>query len=174
MAGPNDDSEAAAVWRRWRALAGEEDFSGDAAPDERVLAAYADGRLDAARREGVELWLAGHPATLDDILAARDAAAAILPEAPEAMVARAMALVAAPDPRVVPFPRPAARAPMWRATMAWGGMAACLVGTSLVGFSLGNDAYLSLETGHAPSPAAVDLLDPPGTLFPGFGEDLNT
>ena len=174
MAGPNDDSEAAAMWRRLRALAGEEDFSGDAAPDELMLAAYADGRLDAERHDAIESWLAEHPAAIDDILTARSMAAAALPEAPEAVVARAMALVAAPDPRVVPFPRPAVRAPMWRATMAWGGMAACLVGTSLIGFTLGNDAYLSLQNGRAAINNAVDLLDPPGALFPSFGEDLNT
>ena len=50
--------------------------------------------------------------------------------------------------------------------IAWGGIAASLLATSLVGFALGNNAYLNLVGEPAAAESTIhELLDPPSALF---------
>lgn len=170
MAGPVDRAGDAALWRRWRALAGAE-AGGGVAPDPLRLAAYAEGGLDEAACEAVERWLADHPEAIADVLAAREAGAMTATAAPEPVVARAMALVATPEAQVVRL-RPRLRAPLWRVAVAWSGLAASILATSLVGFAMGSDAYTNFVGGQASS--GFDLLDPPGGIFTSFGEESST
>jgi anti-sigma factor RsiW len=166
MTGPGDWTESVALWRRWRLETSA--VADAAAPDPLDLAAYADGRLDETQAEPVERWLADHPDAIADLLAAQQAALAAPPAlAPEALIARAAALVAAPTGNVLPLRRAGVRAPRWRSAVAWGSLAASLVGTSLVGFALGTNAYLNFadQPAAATESAGRDLLDPPSTFF---------
>lgn len=165
MTGPGDKAEGAALWQRWRSLSRTEPKN--AADDNALLlAAYVDGRLDAASAEAVEEWLAEHDTALDDVIAVRALAAARIDLAPDAMVARAAALVAAPDPVVVPFAAAAAQHRRWRIAAGWSGLAASVLATSLVGFSLGSSAYFDLAGQPVVAESALhELLDPPGSLF---------
>jgi hypothetical protein len=164
MAGSQDRTEEAALWRRWRSAAAP----GPAAdPDPLLLAAYVENRLGAADLDTVEEWLAADPALLEDSLAARRAAQAALPEASPAIIARASALVRSSEVGVVAFRRPVQR---WRAMAAWGGMAASLVVTSLVGFTLGTSTYGNFA-GSSLATLSQELLDPPTGLFNILDED---
>jgi anti-sigma factor RsiW len=156
----------AALWRRWRAEQQAVPRAG-AAPGALWLAAYADGRLDEANIDAVEAWLADDPVALDDAIAARRAVRAALPDAPEAMIARAADLVAPGAANVVPL-RPRAPQPRraWRTAFAWSGIAASLLVTSLFGFTLGSNAYLDLAQQQVATDNVLpELLDPPTTLF---------
>src|SRR5579859_6247623 len=131
---------------RWRAAGGvqpvESEAAGPAAtaPDALTLAAYAEGRLDAAEAERVEAALAADPELLDTLLALRLPPATETPSA--ALIRSAQALVSAPsaaDPVVVPFGRRPAREvppPRLKAWLAWGAVAASLLLVSLAGFDL--------------------------------------
>jgi anti-sigma factor RsiW len=165
MTDPGERAEEAALWRRWQLDSGRGD--GAAGIDPLLLAAYAEGRLDEARAEPVEDWLAARPEVLADIVAARAATAAALPAAPEAVIARAAALVEPPDPKIVRFPASAvARHRSWRTAFAWSSIAASLLATSLIGFALGNDAYVSfIGQANAGESVARDLFDPPSMIF---------
>ena len=57
MAGPQDGTEDAVLWRRWRSAAGQH---APVEPDPLLLAAYAENRLDPAGTDLVEEWLAAH------------------------------------------------------------------------------------------------------------------
>ncbi len=143
MTGPGDMKSAteAALWRRFRAL--ERADANQEAPTALELAAYADGRLDESTVERIEAWLHGHREVLDDIIAARSGHE--LP-APHEVVERAAALVGS-DPagaRIIPFRRPAAPSYGWRVHMARIAVAASLVLTGLIGFTLGTESYASL------------------------------
>ena len=164
MAGPQDRTEEAALWCRWRSAAGR---GSPVEPDPLLLAAYAENRLDPAEVDLVEEWLAAHPQAIDDVLAARQAAAAALPDSPVAVVARATALLYQGDAQVLAFRRPVAR---WRTAAAWGCMAASLVLASAVGFNLGTDVYVNLARGTSSS-LSQELLDPPSGLLGGADED---
>lgn len=168
MAGSGDKAADAALWRRWRLEPRPE--TGGEEPDSLVLAAYAEGRLGEAEQEIIEAWLADHPEMLDDVLASRAAAETPLPAASERVTARATALVAAPSQdgaTVVPFqPRRPQSRPAWRTAAAWGGLAASLLLTSMVGFGIGDNAYLSLvRQPTAFESVAHELWDPPSALF---------
>jgi anti-sigma factor RsiW len=168
MTGPGERADDASLWQRWRL--GTRPISSGSPPDPVQLAAYADGRLDEIRAEPVEDWLASHPEMLADLIAARAAGAAAPPAAPEAVIARASALVAPTDAKIVSFAVAAAvRRRSWRMAAAWSGLAASLLVTSLGGFALGDRAYLNFTGGSdaaATSDSAVhDLLDPPTGLF---------
>jgi anti-sigma factor RsiW len=161
---PGDRAEAP-LWQRWREATPASDI---VMPDPLLVAAYAEGRLDETEAEPVEAWLADHPAALDDIIAARAAAAGALPEAPDDLADRAAELVAGSV--VVPFPtRIIARRRTWRTAVAWSGIAASLLATSLVGFAIGNDTYFNFagqpQAGLAAESVIHELLDPPGGLF---------
>jgi anti-sigma factor RsiW len=177
MAEPDDKAGEVALWRRWHEAAGAVETIRGFAPDALMLAAYAEDRLDEAARDRVEDWLASHPEALADIVAARGAAepgGAV----PDAVLARAMGLVFEADPQVtpgvVPFRRPLPPARGWRRAAAWSGIAASLLATSLIGFALGNDAYMSLQGGPTASALAPEVLDPPGGIFTTVSEDQNT
>lgn len=170
MAGPSDGTDGAALWRRWRSASA----SGAAEavePDALRLAEYAEGRLP---EDGtIEDWLAARPETMSDILAARRAAGGDLPVASDAVITRATALVTAGDAQIVTFRQPTARRASWRTAALWSGLAASLVVTSMIGFTLGNNAYLSLA--GSPTPAlGQELFDPPTGLFNSLDEDPNT
>lgn len=167
MTASEDRATDAALWRRWR-----RDFRsgpGGEASDPLLLAAYAEGRLGAAEQDAVEDWLADHPEALDDVLAAAGAESGVFSAPPDSTVLRAAALVGTGGGKgtVVPFPLAVAqRRRAWRSAAAWGGLAASLLVTSLVGFGIGDDAYSSL-TGQptAIESAAHELIDPPSTIF---------
>lgn len=165
MGGPMDSADEAGLWRCWRLAAGEESAAA-AEPDALLLAAYAENRLAPAAAEAVEDWLAANPQIVQDILAARRVAKASLPVAPEAVVARAAALVAAEGAKVLAF-RPPRR---WGGAVRWGAMAASLLVASLAGFAMGDDTYVTLA-GGSPSSLSQELLDPPTGLFNGIDED---
>ena len=164
MTEPQDRTEDAALWRRWRSAAAPVDA---VEPDPLLLAAYVENRLDPAEADLVEEWLVAHPALLEDVLAARRAAQTALPESPPAVVARATALLHHGDAQVLAFRRPVRR---WREAAAWGGIAASLVITSVVGFNLGTDVYGSLA-GNGSATLSQELLDPPSGLFNTLDED---
>ncbi|HYL32403.1 MAG TPA: hypothetical protein VEU53_04575 [Stellaceae bacterium] len=164
MSGPEDmkSAEQAALWRRFRALDRTlRDQAADDADATHALAAYADGRLSEAATEAVEARLAAYPEALDDLMAARSAGDVI---APQRVVDRAAALVSgdSTDGRVVPF-RHSGVAYVWRVNMARIAVAACLVLTGLVGFTLGSGVYGNLF----PSSDSVsgDTADQPTSFF---------
>jgi len=164
MTTPRDEAEGRTLWRRWRSRT-----ANTAAPvDALLLAAYSEGRLNAGRAEAVEYWLAACPEALADVVAARAAAEAPPTVAPHAVIVRASALVTRPSAEIVPLRR---IAPRWRAAIAWSGIAASLMATSLIGFALGSDAYFSTADTSAADSAFQTLLDPPTGLFSSFGED---
>jgi anti-sigma factor RsiW len=165
MTGPGDRTESVALWRRWRQ--GTPAAANSAAPDSLLLAAWADGRLDEAQAEPVETWLADHPEAMADLLAAQQAALSAPPAiASEALIARAAGLVPSLPMNVVPLRRSGVHAPLWLSAIKWGGLAASLVVTSLVGFALGNNAYVNFA-GQPPATESVlnELLDPPLSVF---------
>jgi len=171
MGGPMDSADEARLWRRWRAAAGDP-LAADAEPDALLLAAYAENRLAPEAAEAVEDWLAANPQIFQDILAARRIGEGSLPVAPEAVVARAAALVGADDAKVLAFRRPAARPQRWRGAVSWGAMAASLLVASLAGFAMGDDTYVTLSAESSLS-LSQELLDPPSGLFNGIDEDLS-
>lgn len=159
------------LWRRWRALG--EVASEPLAMD---LAAYAERQLDESEAESVENWLALDPAAWRELEAARGAARLENAAADPALIARACALVtdlaALPaDGSVVRLRRPA---PAWRSALAWSSIAASLIATSLVGFSMGSDAYRSLSGTQVTGEATADPLEASPTLDLFFGEDSGT
>jgi hypothetical protein len=168
MAGPMNSPDEAALWQRWRLLASA---PGGEPPDALMLAAYAEGRLGPAEMEAVEDWLSDAADLAADVTIARRAALEPLPPSDASMVARATALVTAERGRVVPLRRTEA-SPGWQGVVRWGAMAASVLVASIVGFTLGNDTYVSLA-GHQPAISAQELLDPPSGLFTGLDEDAN-
>jgi hypothetical protein len=163
MAEPQDGTEEAALWRRWRSAAGR---GSPVEPDPLLLAAYAENRLGPAEVELVEEWLSAHPAAVEDVLAARRALEAAFSESPPAVIARAAALLHHGEAQVLAFRRPL---PRWRTAAAWGCMAASLVLVSVVGFNLGSDVYLNLAGGTSAT-LSQELLDP-GGFFSSADED---
>lgn len=159
MNGPGDETEERALWRRWRQVA-----AGNAAtPDALDLAAYAEGRLDEAEAMAIETWLAAHPEILADVQMARVLAPAPSDTSHAAIVAKACALVTGSrltpaNSNVVPLHRGMAA---WRSALAWSSVAASLVAASLVGFTMGSEAYQRLaQTQVQPSDnVPADILD---------------
>lgn len=172
MAGPKHRTDEAALWRRWRSASASVE-AGGSEPDALLLAAYAEGRVPEHAAEALEDWLVSHPETLSDILAARLAVGVENTPAAPAIVARAAGLVAPGNGQVLTFRRPSSRLAGWRAAALWGGMAASLAVTSLIGFSLGNSAYLSLAGGASPA-FGQELFDPPTGLFNSLDEEPST
>jgi anti-sigma factor RsiW len=170
MAGPMDEADEAGLWRRWRMAAGDGLAGGE--PDALTLAAYAEDRLDAETVAAVEAWLADDPQATQDVLAARRVRDEALPAAPEAIVARAAALLGG-GAEVLAFRRAAARPWRWRGAVGWSAMAASLLVACLAGFATGNDTYATLS-GGANASLSQELLDPPTGLFNGMDEDSNT
>jgi len=161
------------LWQRWQALG---ETSRAAEPDALMLAAYAEGRLSEAEAAPVEAWLAAAPEALSDIVAARSAHRQSPQEVDERIRGKAAALVpgasAMASAEVLPF-RPR-RLPPLRAAIAWSGMAASILCASLVGFSMGSDAYASLAGTPAGDSASVDALGTPPSLDSYFSDDSGT
>jgi anti-sigma factor RsiW len=173
MTEPMKTAEEMALWRHWRTAV--VNAGGEAAPDPLLLAAYAEHRLDETAAEAVEAWLARHPEALEDLAAARELGAAPLAaQPPDAAVARAMALVPGPDPQVVPFRRAVRPMPVWRFAMGRVAVAASLLIVSLIGFTLGTDAYTSMLNGDQSSALNQDLFDPPAGIFSSLGEEASS
>lgn len=172
MAAPKDRTDEAALWRRWRLASASVDASGTA-PDAMTLAAYAEDRLPEAATETIENWLVAQPEAVSDILAARRAARSESPAASPAVIALAAALVAAGDAQILAFQQPAGRRASWRTAALWSGLAASLLVTSMIGFTLGSSAYLSLAGAALPA-FGQELFDPPTGLFNSLDEDPNT
>lgn len=131
-------AEAARLWRHFRTL---DRSAASETPGALELAAYAEGRLDEAAAERVEVWFLAHPEVLDDIVATRAGREA---SASRAVIEHAAALVLA-DPvraQIIPFRRPAPYA--WRMHVARAAVAASLVLTGLAGFTLGSQSYANL------------------------------
>ena len=172
MAGPMDEADETLLWQRWRAAVG----GGPGAPQEPdalTLAAYVEDRLSPAAAAEVEAWVAANPAAMHDILAARQLREAPLPVAPEAVAARAMALLGAAGAQVLPFiRRPARRLGLRSGAVGWAAMAASIVLASLAGFATGKDTYLTLA-GSSPPSLGQEVLDPPMGMFNGYDEDSN-
>jgi hypothetical protein len=171
--GEAETSAATELWRRWQTLAPEAEPD---EPDFMALAAFAEGRATETASDAVDAWLLARPERLDDIVAARSAATPEMsPEmsddaATERMMARAMALVAAPAAGVVAFRRPTTRVAGWRSAVAWGGLAASVAATSLVGFALGSNAW-STYAGDQQASGYQEIFDPPTGIFSGTGDD---
>jgi anti-sigma factor RsiW len=166
MAGPMNSPEETALWQRYRRLASA---PASGPPDALILAAYAEGRLGPAEMEAVEDWLSTDAELVADVAIARGAALGPSPDAGASIVARATALVPAEDGRVVPLRRPIT-SPGWQGIVRWSAMAASILIASVVGFTLGNDTYVSLA-GYQPTIFGQELLDPPSGLFTGLEED---
>jgi len=169
-------ADDAALWQQWRAAIAAGAGEATPAPDALLLAAYAENRLGETDSGAVESWLATHPDAIEDVLSAQRLRGEQSPEeTSEAVLARAMALVASPNPKILPFRRPATRQAPWRIAVARMGIAASLVAVSLIGFALGNDAYFSVLDGDTQTPVlSQDLFDPPSGLFSDFAEESST
>jgi hypothetical protein len=166
------------LWQRWQALGGTPRV---AEPDALSLAAYAEGRFSESEAERIEAWLAASPETLDDIVAAR-----VYDQRPprvafEHALSRACELIpgAASTPAaesatatILPFRR--RLAPQWRTALAWSSIAASLVCASMVGFSMGSDAYANLSGTQTIDTATADGLDTPPNLDSYFSDDSGT
>jgi len=175
MSEPMDKAEESALWRHWRTAVVDAASEAAPAPDPLLLAGYAEHRLSEAAAEEVEAWLALHPDAITDVLAVRESDASPLPaQAPEVVLTRAMELVPEPDPKVVPLRRPAMPAPAWRLATTQFAMVASLVVVSLIGFTLGTDAYTSLLSGDQSAALGQDLFDPPSGVFSSFGEETSS
>ncbi len=161
------------LWQRWQALG---ETSRAAEPDALTLAAYAEGRLSEAEAAPVEAWLAAMPEALSDIVAARSADRHPPQEVNERLLRKACELVpgasAPASAEILPF-RPR-RLPPLRAAIAWSGIAASILCTSLVGFSMGSDAYASLAGTPTVDSASVDALGTPPSLDSYFSDDSGT
>jgi len=173
MADPLDQSDEAALWRRWR-TAGAAGPAVPAEPDPMLLAAYAEDRLAPMAAEAVEEWLAINPLAAQDIIAARQALAGPLPGASSAVIGRAAALIGVTDGvSVLAFRRPSPARRHWRDALRMGGMAASVLVACFVGFAMGNDTFVTLAGNGAPA-LSLELLDPPTGLFNGLDEDTST
>lgn len=122
------DPDSARLLRRWRAAAPPLP-----APDAMELAAYAEGRLDPARAEAVEGWLARDPEMLAVVLACRPSGAAdsVAADAEPAVldvVRRARGLVAPSG-----TPRP------WQRAAGWSGAVAAMLVACILSFQAGQE-----------------------------------
>lgn len=166
------------LWERWRALGGKPLA---AEPDALSLAAYAEGRLSESEAESIEAWLTTTPEALDDIAAARAFEQRpprvvfehVLANACDLVSGTAMPANAAPTTAtILPF-RPRVPQP-WRAALAWSSIAASLACASLVGFSMGSDAYASLAGTQTVDTVSSDGLDASPNLDSYFSDDSGT
>jgi anti-sigma factor RsiW len=159
------------LWRRSRLIDAAEDECGGFLD----LAAFAEEGLDPDDRERVAEWLQNHPDAAADIAAARALAsgAAYRPMS-EASVARACAIVGGAGPgrrgSVVAFRGRTGRKFALGAAAQWGGLAAALVVTGWLGFTLGMDTSgMFARNGAEPDDAIAQELF---GSSPGFFRDL--
>ena len=174
MTEPMDKAAEIALWRQWRKAM--VDAAGEAAPapDPLLLAAYAEHRLSETVADEVEAWLALHPEALADVLAAQDSNVPASVQLSKAALVRAMGLVSALQVKVVPFRRTVRPAPAWRVAMGRVAVAASLLVVSLIGFTLGTDAYTNLLSGGQSAALSQDLFDAPAGIFSSLGEETSS
>jgi hypothetical protein len=163
------------LWLRWHTL-GER--SRAAEPDALLLAAYAEGRLSEAEAEPVEAWLATLPDALGDVTAARAANQDPPQPISDRILGKAAALVpedgAPAGAEILPFRAPLPqRPPQWRRALAWSSIAASILCASLIGFSMGSEAYANLSGTSAADSVAADGLGPT-SLDSFFSDDSGT
>ena len=163
-----------ALWRRSRAMETAE----DEAARFMDLASFADRLLDSDEQERIAERLAEDPAATTDVAAARAlaGAAASWGAPPEAVVARACALIGggnAAGENVVRFV--ARRRPM-QVLAQWASLAAALLVASWLGFTLGVDASGSLGPNGRGDDGGVlnELLDPATNLIRDLTEGAQT
>jgi anti-sigma factor RsiW len=161
---PPTDLPERELWRRSVATDTVEDEA------ERCLdlAGFADGLLDPYERERVAERLARDPDAAADVAAARARArGAVYVRPPEAVVARARALVggdAGPgaDPgadNVLPFRPRRGGLGMARWAAQWGSVAAAVVVAGWLGFTLGMDTSRAFGPGRAGDDVLDELID---------------
>ena len=161
-----------ALWDYCRAI--------DAEPDEAEqlldLAGFAYSRLDEDEHERVAALLMADIGAAGDVAAARALAAARHGEAPDAAVARAAALVAAPRGEVIPFRRPWQPHPGVSMVARWGSIAAAIAVASWLGFALGTDASVALSKISPSSDDSFigDLMDPGGGVLRSISDGLES
>ncbi|HXA70201.1 MAG TPA: hypothetical protein VNW24_07120 [Stellaceae bacterium] len=175
MTEPMDKAEEIALWRHWRRAMSSAAGEAAPAPDPLLLAAYAEHRLSETAAEQVEAWLAVNPEALADVLAARESKLgqpSVQP--PEAALVRAMGLVPGVTSEVVPFRHTARPALSWRIAMGRVAVAASLLVVSLLGFTLGTDAYTNLLNGGQSTALGQDLFDAPAGIFSSLGEETSS
>lgn len=161
-----------ALWRRSRATTALRDES-EVLLD---LAGFAENRLDPEDQARVAELLAGNPDFAADVAAARELATAAAPEAaPEAVIARAVALVGDEASGVVISLAERRHAGRLPGLARWASLVAAVAVASWLGFTLGVDTSQSfVQPGtQISAPAADDgvlrdLLDPSA----GFLRDL--
>ena len=162
-----------ALWRRSRATVAP----GDEATLFLDLAGFVENRLDPEDQARIAEILAGDPDLANDIAAARELTATPVTEAaPEAIVARAVALVGdGGRSGVVVHLAERRRADRLHGLARWASLAAAVAVAGWLGFTLGVDTSQSFTPPRAQitAPAAEDgvlheLLDPSA----GFLRDL--
>ena len=174
MTEPMDKAAEIALWRQWRRAMVEAAGEAAPAPDPLLLAAYAEHRLSETAAEEAEAWLALHPEALADVLAAQDSNVPASVQPSKAALVRAMGLVSALQAKVVPFRRTVRPAPAWRVAMGRVAVAASLLVVSLIGFTLGTDAYTNLLSGGQSAALSQDLFDAPAGIFSSLGEETSS
>jgi hypothetical protein len=175
MTEPMDKAEEIALWRHWRRAMVESAGEAAPAPDPLLLAAYAEHRLSETAADEVAAWLALHPEALADVLAAQDSdVVQALVRPSKAALVRAMGLVPALQSKVVPLRRTVRPAPAWRVAMGRVAVAASLLVVSLIGFTLGTDAYTNLLSGGQSAALSQDLFDAPAGIFSSLGEETSS
>jgi len=167
-------SPDAALWQRCRAL----DAPADEAEQFLDLAGFAEGRLDPDECERVAALLAADPRAASDVEVAR-ALAGLSVAAPEAVVARACAILGAgpaPDGRVIRLPLRRWHSPPWQAVARWSSLAAAVAVAGWLGFAMGSDASAAFAP---PSQASddgpiSDMLDPGAGFLRDVGGGVRT
>jgi anti-sigma factor RsiW len=160
------------LWRRWQALG---DDSRVVEPDALLLAAYAEGRLSEADAQPVEAWLAATPEAMSDVIAARTTYQRPPRMVFEHVLGRAHELVpgdTTPESAEILAFQPKRR-PQWRTAIAWSSIAASLLCASLVGFSMGSDAYANLTGTQTVDSTTTDGFGASG-LDNYFSDDSGT
>jgi anti-sigma factor RsiW len=162
-----------ALWQRSR----QTDATVDDAERLLDLAGFAEGRLDPDDEERVAAWLAADPALAGDVaLARRLAAEPEPPLAPEAVIARAAALMPPGDAQIIPFVPRSLRYARFEVVTRWGSLAAAMVVAGWLGFMLGMDASLMLAQVRQGGDDGFlrELVDPAPGLMRELAESTRT
>ena len=149
----DDDLEGRVLWNRFSTERGGPPESD--CPDFNILGAYLGGVASEEEAQRIEQHLAACESCLEILMNAPSVLEAGGVPVPEALIARAKALVPGEKPVVPGYFKQA----VW-----WAGAAAILAAVCFAGYRLGQDAS-ELET--IPFALTETMLDP--VRFPGFG-----
>ena len=158
-----DPAEGRRLWRQAQAARKARSEAGVSALE---LAAWLDGKADAALAARVERALAADEGLLATALAAREAASSAEP-APERLLVRARAMVGHPAaaPRRAGF---LARFGAWQRSLEWAAVGACFLIAASSGFWIGGGLGDSIaQAGQASELALFGFEDDGGGLFDG-------